>query len=443
NFIPEYGKLVLVRSDVIPNLADLANQTGLTGRIAYASDYGLSRSLINGNNHNFAPRVGLAWRPFGGTRTVIRSGYGIFYASAAENHVRNDLGNTFPFAVSQTFQRNTKSPGKLTLNNPFPDAMAKFDGVNNTAGYELNAPAQYLQSWNFTIEHEVLSSIALEMAYVGSKGTHLGRRFNYNQPYRSPEYQLPEGGFLKPFQEFNQLNYYSFGANSSYNAAMFTLRKRFTRSTFFRLNYVFSKSIDDASQMFGAGDGGDGGAQDARNLGLERGRSDWDNRHALTMSFVSDIPVFGRNRFLSGWQFAGSGRLYSGQPFTPKISNAQLDQGEASRPDRIAKGTLPNPNPDNWFDVSAFPVVPLGAYRFGNSGRNILDGPGYVSFNFSLMKKFRIRERDNVQCRWEVFNSLNHPNLRLPENAVNAINVGTITAADPGRTMQIALKYIF
>ena len=216
---------------------------------------------------------------------------------------------------------------------------------------------------------------------------------NVNQPYRSLALQLPGGGFPRPFQELNTINYYSFGSNSSYNAAMFSLRKRFSRGTFFRVNYTFGKSIDENSQTEGSGDGGNGNTQDARNLRLERGRSDWDNRHALTMSFVSELPFMRRNRFLGGWQISGSGRMYSGQPFTPVVSNAQEDQGEASRPDRIAQGTLANPSPERWFDVAAFPAVPVGAFRFGTSGRNILDGPGFVGMNLSLTKKFRIRRK--------------------------------------------------
>ena len=125
------------------------------------------------------------------------------------------------------------------------------------------------------------------------------------------------------------------------------------------------------------------------------------------------------------------------------MSNAQEDQGEAVRPDRIAQGALANPTPERWFDLAAFPVVPVGAYRFGNSGRNILDGPGFIGVNLSLSKKFRVREKDSVQFRWEVFNVINHPNLDLPVIAVNAVNAGTITSSGNGRTMQAALKYVF
>ncbi|MFB3826182.1 MAG: TonB-dependent receptor domain-containing protein [Bryobacteraceae bacterium] len=443
NFAPEYGKLIIAEDGSIPNLAQLAESVGLAGKYALARDLGLPSTLVYTNYRSFAPRFGLAWRPFGGTRSVLRAGYGIFYGGTAANSIRNDLGNTFPFAMSESFNRSTRDPSALTLSAPFPSALGRVQGVNNANAYEIHPSPQYLQGWNATIEHELYRSVALEAAYVGSKGTHLARKYNINQPFRRPELQLPGGGFPRPFQEFNNISMYSFGSNSIYNAGMLSLRKRFSKGSFFRLNYVYSKSIDSASQADGAADGGFPGAQDARNLGLERGRSDWDNGHAVTMNFVSELPWMARNRWLGGWQLAGSGRLYTGQPFTLRTANAQEDQGEATRPDRVRKGTVENPTADRWYDVAAFPLVPAGSYRFGNSGRNVLDGPGFAGVNLSMMKKFRVRERDHLQFRWEVFNVVNHANLELPVNDVDLKNAGTIVRADPARIMQFGLKYVF
>jgi hypothetical protein len=125
------------------------------------------------------------------------------------------------------------------------------------------------------------------------------------------------------------------------------------------------------------------------------------------------------------------------------VTNTNLNLGEANRPNRIGKGTLPNPGPNLWFDVADFPQVPQGAFAFGNAGRSIIDGPGTITVNLSLMKNFIVRDQHHFQFRWEVFNVLNHPNFGLPENAVNAPNAGTLLSAASGRLMQFALRYNF
>lgn len=443
NFVPEYGKIVLAQRDTLPGLDQIVQDAGLTARIGYAEDYGLPRSTVFANWKMLAPRFGFAWRPFGTGRMVARGGYGVFYAVSLTNPVRGDLADVFPFSVNQTFNRQTANPETVSFSSPFPASRVVLDGVTNSAGFQVRPPPQYLQSWNLTIEREIGRATAIEIAYVGSKGTHLGRRYNVNQPFRDPALRPSgTGAFPRPFAGINDIDFYAFGSNSIYNAGMMIWRRRFARGIFFRANYVYSKSIDAASQLSGSGDGGVGGAQDARNLRLERGRSDFDTGHTMTMNFSWELP-FRRKRWLRGWQLTGSGRAYTGQPFTAKTSNVQLDQGEANRPDRIAKGTLPNPTPERWFDLSAFPVVPAGAFHFGNSGRNILDGPGWAGINLGLYKRFRTGERSYLQIRWEVFNLLNHPNFQLPSGNVNALTGGTITQADPPRSMQLAAKWVF
>jgi hypothetical protein len=130
-------------------------------------------------------------------------------------------------------------------------------------------------------------------------------------------------------------------------------------------------------------------------------------------------------------------------PFTVRVSNVNLEQGEANRPDRIANGRLETRSADRWFDLTAFSPVPLNSYRFGNSGRNILDGPGMFDLSLSLNKRFRIAESHSVQFRWEAFNAINRTNLMLPENIVNSPNVGTIIQANPARILQLGLRYQF
>jgi hypothetical protein len=441
NFVPELGKLIISSDKTIPDLQQAVTSAGLTGLVALARDVGLPQSMIYTAYKCFAPRFGFAWRPSGGVRTVVRGGYGIYYGSNLWNPVRNDLGNTFPFSVEESHNKSNKRPQDLTLLNPL-GTSATLGGVLTPNGYQTWPTPQYLQAWNLTVERELGKSVAVEAAYIGSKGTHLGRQYNLNQPFRLPSLQLSGGGYPRPIPGFNDINYYSFGSNSIYNAGILQMRKRFARGLFYRLNYVYSKSIDSASQISGSGDGGYGGAQDARNLSLERGRSDWDRGHSVTSLFMYDVP-FRRHFLLNNWQVAGTTRLQTGPPFTVASSSVQLDQGEANRPDRVAKGTLANPTPDMWYDRSAFPLVPTGAYRFGTSGRNILDAPGLVSVNVSLIKRIRLRERYNMQFRCEAFNALNHANFNLPNQNVNAPAGGTITATREARLFQFGLRMQF
>jgi hypothetical protein len=183
-------------------------------------------------------------------------------------------------------------------------------------------------------------------------------------------------------------------------------------------------------------------AIDSRNLNGERGRSDFDIGHSFAASFIWQ-PGFSRNLLLRNWQISGTSTIYTGPPFTPKVANYSYDNGEASRPDRIAKGALPNPSVDQWFDRTAFPVVPLAAYRFGTSGRNILDGPGAINLNTSLSRRFKLAESQTFQVRMESFNLPNHTIFNLPENRVDILSGGAISRAKSGRVFQVGLRLEF
>jgi len=436
NYVPSLGKVIMGGDVTVPNWQATVANAGLGGYVGLASDNGLPKSLVNTNYDNFAPRVGLAWRPFGGNRTVVRTGYGIFYTGSRLSAIRTDLAGGFPFSVSQSFTGSTSNPSLLTLANPFPASLAKVSGTTTTNGFEVNAPSPYLESWNFTIERDLGKGVALEVGYAGSKGTHLGRKYDLNQEIRTPAWTL------RPYAGFGDIEYYSFGSGSDYDAGTVTLRKRFEHGLFFRANYTYGKSIDEASGLNYAGDGGYAGAQDSYDLNLERGRSDFDIRHVFSMNFAWR-PVLGRSPLLRGWQLAGSGTLYSGQPFTPQLSGPSADLGEATRPDRIASGTLPNPSPNMWFNLAAFTTVPDSAFRFGTSGRNILDGPGTIAINLALSKSFYIRERSRAQFRLETFNVTNHSDLDLPNATLDKANAGTITGAKASREIQLGLRYEF
>ena len=439
NFVPALNKLV------IASTADIAPGVTFTNgsQIETAQQAGLPSSLIKTDYKDFAPRFGLAWRPFGGNRTVVRGGYGVFYGSAGlVVNMYAALAVIFPFSVTQSIN-HTAVPTYLTLSNPFPVAPNLAGTSTTAAGFQTPVLSPYAQNWNFIVEESLGANMALEAGYSGSKGTHLARAFNLNQPFnRSPS--SPTGTTL--FPQWGTITYFCYCFDSSYNALTLTLRRRFARNFFYRLNYSYSKSIDDGSELQGGGAGGYAGVQNPKNISLERGRADLDVPHAFTTSFSWVVPRgdgWLNNVLIRGWQLAGSGIAHTGAPFTPQVSNANLNLGEASRPNRIAKGAVPNPSVSRWYDLSAFPPVLQGGFGYGSSGRNILDAPGLIAINLALYRNFTIREKSNLQFRWEVFNALNHVNFGVPVVNVNAPNAATITTAGTSRQMQVALRYSF
>jgi hypothetical protein len=165
--------------------------------------------------------------------------------------------------------------------------------------------------------------------------------------------------------------------------------------------------------------------------------------------FVYELPVRrfssrGLNLLLGGWQVNGILQFFDGLPFTPAIGGANPLNGEPTRPDRVAAGTPANPTVNAWFDTAAFPAVPLSAFRFGNSGRNILIGPGRVTVDMGLLKDFPLwDESHRLQFRFEAFNAPNRANFGLPNPAVDQETAGAIRSADVGRQLQFGLKYLF
>jgi hypothetical protein len=481
NFIPSIGKIIAASVATVPNYSQQVAAAALTNLFGVASDYGLPQSLVYTDYKCLAPRVGFAWRPMDSNKFVLRGGYGIFYTGDELNTVRTSLDDNFPFAILNSFSRVATNVNGLTLNDPWPVSLAVLGGTTTTYAYQLHAPIGYLQSYNLTVEREIGKGLVFEGAYVGSKGTHLSRQYNLNQPFRSIAFYEKFGtGFPTLFPQLSTITTFDFSGNSIYNAGQFSLSKRYSGGYFFRLNYTYSKSIDDASQFGGASDGGFAQALDPRNLALERARSDWDRGHIVTATFSYQLP-FGRgkrfmgnanrweNGVLGGWQLAGNMIFETGQPFTIEDSSINANIGESTRPNRISTGydytgTGKRGVDFTWYSPAAFVATPGCASRTncspdqygflpfadGNSGRNILDGPGMQNVDLSMLKNWMLNEsgRKRIQFRWEVFNIFNHANFQLPNRNFNETSAGYISSTQVSgsggpRIMQFALRYDF
>jgi hypothetical protein len=437
-FIPDLRKQVVAGYGMLT--ADVFQQrikdSGVSQYVVMAADVGLPRSIMRPDYTNFGPRFGFAWRAFGGTRTVIRGGYGIFYGSSSLYRL-DEYSDTYPFSINESYSAVTNNPAAVTVSNPFPTNRKSVGGTTSTYGGSADPKTQYLQTYSMILEREVGNGTVLEASYAGSKGTHLQRRYDLNQPGRTQALRS-----TRPYAGFSSINITCDCSNSIYNAGLLTVRRRFSKQLFVRAAYTYSKSIDETSNTGGTIQYNFPTAQDSRNLAAERGRSDFDTGHSFTGNFIWS-PAISRNVWLRDWQLAGTSTIYTGPPFTPKVANFNFTNGEASRPDRIRKGTLDQPTIDQWFDRTAFPVVPLGAYRFGNSGRNILDGPSTFIVNLSVSRRIRVKEYTSLQIRVESFNTPNHPNFNLPENRVDIISGGTITRAKNNRNFQLGARLEF
>ena len=439
-----------------------------------AGTNGIPRATYSPTYTDFAPRIGIAWRPLKSQRWVVRSAYGIFHDVGIFNISIFPRANP-PFYDLSAYLNNPSNPFVIQniLNQP---GMAIVE-PNMIA---RNFRDGYVQQWNLDQQYELGPNWMLDMAYVGSRGTHLAdvRDLNQTNPLTG----------LSPYPEFSSVLYVQSGSSSSYNSMQFRSEKRVGQDLAFLVSYTYSKSMDDVSSVF-AGSVGSGLPQDSNDLRAERAVSDFDARHRLAISVVYDLP-FARlwtrggawsRALLDHWQMAGILTAQSGSPFTVNLAAAQSGAavaafGNPARPDLIANPYRAGPvmdNPDpachvtisqgglaadvvhqpgSWFNACAFAAPATSQFGlpvFGTAGRNILVGPAFSDLDFSLSRTIPLRsEIHRLQIRGEFFNLTNHPNLDIPDHVFGSPTFGQVLSENaygnkPPRQIQLGLKYIF
>ena len=390
------------------------------------------------DRNNFAPTVGLAWRP-GRSNTTVRAGYGIHYdqSSLAPGEGLYFSPPYFNFNLYFPFGQVP-----LALSNPFP-ANFPIPVPSSALAMQKNLTTPYIQQWNVNVQQELGRDRVVELAYVGSKGTKLLGARDLNQPFPSAQPVNP-----RPVPQFADIDILESRSNSNYNSFQARFQQRFQHGLTALASYTWSKSIDDASSFFSSS--GDANfPQNSYDTRAERGLSNFDLRHRFSLSYSYDLP-FGKGALRGGWQTFGIWTFQTGRPFTvaldPNVDNSNTGQsilgfGANDRPNLLRPAALSNPTPDRWFDVSAFALPPFGS--FGNAGRNILTGPGFQSVNISLVKNLRFAERASLQIRAEVFNLFNHPNFDLPNIFFGTPAFGAIQSAESPRRIQFGAKILF
>jgi hypothetical protein len=422
--------------DVAPQFASAdAVEPGQTGTFFAA----YPASLVQPDRNDFAPRLGLAWKPL--NLTVVRLSYGINYNLAQYGTVIQNFAFQPPFANTQTNSVTDPSTSPLTLVNGFPAATG---GLTNNYAIDPNYRLGYVQIWNLDIQRQLPHGFLLNVGYNGTKGTHLD------------EQRAILTSNAQPFI------YESSSADSILHSASVRLRKRMSSGIGFSANYVFSKSIDDASSV---GLGAVVVAQDPFDIGADRSLSSFDQKHKFTGSWMYDLP-FGENRrfaskgalshILDGWQWSGSVTIGSGFYFTPNVRGGAVDIGRGVSGSERANYVpgqgiaLGDPSSLQWFNTAAFCSSATSASCsnpngsvFGDAGRNTIEGPGQFSLNMALSKTIQIRETRALELRLQASNVFNNVVFSAINTTVNSLAFGEVTSVGSMRKLTMVARFRF
>ena len=391
---------------------------------------------------NFAPRIGLAARLIG--NTVFRAGYGIYYSDETSVETYDLLRNG---VLNQINQPGGLTP-LLTLENGFPQTSST--GLPSYFGLDQKAKTPYVQQWSASLQREAPGHILTELAYAGTKGTDLGRFRRFNTPA-----QIETGADLAPrpgayqslvaFPELGTIFQREHLANSIYHSLQIKGEKRLSKGLAFLTSFVWAKSIDNADDLI-MGQYESWGAQDERNLHLERGLSFFDVRYRFSSGFVYAIPSAPVARAaLKNWHLSGNVTLQTGTPLNPVyFATDYANSGTPNRPNIVLGQGLLNANPtaDHFYNPAA--ISAPAPYTFGDAGRDILPGPGNEVVDLALQRRFYVTEHQTIQLRGEAFNSLNHPNIGIPGPYPDfGPFYGKAFSAGNPRRFQFALRYDF
>jgi hypothetical protein len=398
---------------------------------------GVSAPLYKPDYDNFAPRIGLAFRPFSDNKTVVRTSYGVFYNVNMLNNLTESSKN-IPFSAGIN-ELNNAGTVRLRMSN----AVVGVNAAATQAREVLAVPDNYgvgdSQQWTFNIQRALPQNMVFEIGYVGSKSSH------YDRPRTFNAINVLKGETQKPFPQWGNIELITTDASGNYHGLLTKVEKRFSHGLTFLATYTWAKTMFDSFA---------GNAADRHNspfdLKAEKGLAETDQRHRATASWLYELPFFRSRtgwlyRLAGGWQTNGVLTLETGMPFNP-IQTLQPLADECSRcnrrPDRLKDGNLPASERtlQRWFDTSAFALA-IGHY--GSSGRNILTAPGLTSLDFSLFKNFRLTESKNVQLRWEMYNVTNTPPFNPPNRSIGTGTFGQITSAGLPREMQFGLRLEF
>jgi carboxypeptidase family protein/TonB-dependent receptor-like protein len=436
------------------------------------------------DKNNFAPRVGLAYTPhffpriFGGDKTVIRAGYGIFYDGLFTNILDNTASGS-PNGIAQNVVGPKPAPGQFgrgTANASgvlasLQPVLTPFAFIETMSSHLLNP---LTHQWNFNIERQLPGGFLLTTAYVGTRGEHLFVNTDENPFFNNPN--------------FRAVTARTNGGDSIYHAGELKLQRSFSHGLLVSAGYTYSKFLDDMSDVF-ITSGSSSYPQNVFNEKGDRGLSSYDHRHRLSMAYLYQLPYVHRSNkaafavlhaLTDGWQTSGRITFSTGAPQT--FYDGFDNNGDTHGNDRPFLGNLKVPinystaclNPAGTCDSgvgftvdgttfvdfnSSFGFDPntgnftatKNDFRYyvflgknGDIERNTFVAPGFQDWNLSVQRTVKLKERYAFMIRGEFYNAFNHPNLGIPSlNLASQFFDNTAATISGARTVVLWGKFSF
>ena len=400
------------------------------------------------NNPLWAPRVGIAYRAT--EKTVVRTGYGLTWDPLPFSR---PLRGFYPLTVAARFESANSFVPVSTLAQGIPN----FTGPDLSQGsaplpptVDMRSPwgkinRGYIQSWNFTVQRELPANFVVSAAYVGTQSTNMlaDRNINVGMPGTLAD-QLP---YARAYNRRIAINMWDGYLSSNYHSLQTTLDRSFANGLMLKGAYTWAKAINMTDDNGWAGVNWNSPEVFDRN----RARAGYDRRHILQMAYVYELPIGRGKRFansgpvswiLGNWALNGVFYAMTGTPFSVTGGPACDCPGNLQTAMQVKPEVeiLGNVGPgQKWFDPTAFSADPAihPVRTFGNSGRNIISGPGRIGTDFGLHRVFPIGERFRFELRAEAFNLTNTPQFNNPAASVTGANFGEVRSASGERQLRL------
>jgi hypothetical protein len=418
--------------------------------------------------NNFGPRFGFAWKVLNSDKTVVRGGFGIFFAHPFDAGV--PTANTLGFSLQATLNspdngitapfllRNgvPVQPVAPALNDSFGAVPAGQNANTAVTYFERNRATGYSEQFNIGIQRQLPGSMVVEVTAIGNLSRKLAlSNLSIDQIAPGVLTGQHDTQAYRPYAQFSNVSIQSptLGV-SNYYAGVIRIEKRYSFGLNFGANYTWSKLLGNLNDV-GAALGNDNGPfQNYYDRAADYGPLSLDVRHRVSLNTFYDLPFGPGKRWLAhnpfgyvvgGWSLGLVGTFQTGPPITvvTQTNSCNCFSAGSQRANIVANPNLPSGQGTAaaWFNTAAF-AQPANL-TFGNEGVGIVRAPGTVDFDLSLARTFRITEKIRAELRGEFFNAFNHTNLALPGSTFGASTFGVISSSGPARQIELGARVLF